>query len=217
MTENLLAAIRFSEEIRVANSRFIATVSPAFTIEEAKLFIKETKNKYRDATHNVPLYLIGFGSTVIAHSSDDGEPSGTAGRPALAVLKGSGLGDTAMVITRYFGGTKLGTGGLVKAYSNSARKVIDSVPKAKKVRVHQCQIICPYNVYELISREISKHHGIVNNEVFLDRVTLNFTIQNSSYSQLNNAIIELSHGKIHTEIIKEDQAAIIPILHRENN
>ena len=217
MTENVLAAIRFSEEIRVANSRFIATVCPAFTVEEAKLFIKQTKEKYKDATHNVPLYLIGFGSTVTAHSSDDGEPSGTAGRPALAVLKGSGLGDTAMVITRYFGGTKLGTGGLVKAYSDSARKVIDSVPKAKKVLVHQCQIICPYNMYELISREISKYLSIVKNETFLERVTLDFAIQNSSYTLLNNAIIELSHGKIHTEVIKEDQAAIIPILHIGNN
>jgi len=140
----LIPASRFSTEIRISNSRFIATIAPAFSVTDAKAFIQEIKMVYSDATHNVPLYQIGSGSSTIAHSSDNGEPSGTAGRPALAVLAGSGLGDAVMVITRYFGGTKLGTGGLVKAYSDSARSVIQAVPKAKKVTVHHCQISVPY-------------------------------------------------------------------------
>ena len=103
-------------EIKVKNSIFIATAAPVFTVAEAKAFVGRIKMEFADATHNVPAYLVGFGTTVTAHCSDDGEPSGTAGRPMLAVLQGSGLGDVAVVVTRYFGGTKLGTGGLVRAY-----------------------------------------------------------------------------------------------------
>ncbi|MFN2242462.1 MAG: IMPACT family protein, partial [Anaerolineae bacterium] len=103
-------------EIQVLNSRFIATAAPVFSVEEAKAFVTRIRDEFADATHNVPAYLVGYGASVVAHCTDDGEPSGTAGRPALAVLRGSGLGDVAVVVTRYFGGTKLGTGGLVRAY-----------------------------------------------------------------------------------------------------
>jgi uncharacterized YigZ family protein len=115
-------------EIDVLNSRFIATIAPAFSVEQARLFIAGIKVEFSDATHNVPAYVIGHGSSVIAHCHDDGEPSGTAGRPALAVLSGSGLGDAVVVVTRYFGGTKLGTGGLVRAYRDAVRAVLEVVP-----------------------------------------------------------------------------------------
>ena len=103
-------------EILVVNSRFIATLAPAFSVEQAKAFVRRIRAEYADASHNVPAYVVGFGSSVTAHCNDDGEPPGTAGRPALAVLQGSGLGDAAVVVTRYFGRTRLGTGGLVRAY-----------------------------------------------------------------------------------------------------
>jgi uncharacterized YigZ family protein len=103
-------------ELIVVNSRFVATLAPVMSVEEAKAFIARIRGEFSDASHNVPAYLVGGGDSLIEHCSDDGEPSGTAGRPALAVLKGSGLGDVAVVVTRYFGGTKLGTGGLVRAY-----------------------------------------------------------------------------------------------------
>jgi len=108
----------------VVNSRFIATLAPAFSIEEAQIFIARIKKEFADASHNVPAYIIGGGNTVAEFCSDDREPAGTAGKPALAVLRGSGLGDAALVITRYFGGTLLGTGGLVKAYTESAQLVV---------------------------------------------------------------------------------------------
>ncbi|UCC52815.1 MAG: YigZ family protein, partial [Anaerolineaceae bacterium] len=111
-------------EIRVSNSRFIVTAAPAFTVEEAKAFIKRIKAEFKDASVNVPAYVIGYGPSVTAHCNDDGEPSGTAGRPMLAVLQGSGLGDIVAVVTRYFGGTKLGTGGLVRAYGDAVKEVL---------------------------------------------------------------------------------------------
>jgi len=207
----LIPASRFSTEIRISNSRFIATIAPAFSVTDAKAFIQEIKLVYSDATHNVPLYQIGSGSSVIAHSSDNGEPSGTAGRPALAVLTGSGLGDAAMVITRYFGGTKLGTGGLVKAYSDSARSVIQAVPKAKKVTVHHCRISGPYNLFEQLLRILKKAGGNVDREEFMENVTIHFSIPVITFDKLAGQILDFTNGQIPVQIINENQTAIIPI------
>lgn len=211
MENYFVPASQYSLESRVANSRFIATISPAFSIYEAKEFIKKLNKKYADATHNVPVFIIGHGSSMISHSSDNGEPSGTAGRPALSVLKGSGLGDTVLVITRYFGGTKLGTGGLVKAYSDSAREIIAAVPKANKTLVHYASLECPYNLYELIARTIRKYHGRINSESFTDNVKLAYSISVNSYNELQNAIKELSNGRIQSLINKSDQVSLVLI------
>src|SRR5262245_55787241 len=104
-------AARARAEIRAANSRFIATAGPAESVDAARAFVAAVRAERPDATHHVYAYVIGHGATTTLGMSDDGEPSGTAGRPALAVLRGSGLGDAVLVITRYFGGTLLGTGG----------------------------------------------------------------------------------------------------------
>ncbi len=132
----------------VLKSRFIATGGPAFSVDEARLFIASVKSKYPDATHNVPAFVVGSGNSVISHSSDDGEPSGTAGRPVLAVLSGSIFTNTVIVITRYFGGVKLGTGGLVKAYSEAARALLNILPKAQAVLVSELEIVLSYNFYD---------------------------------------------------------------------
>ena len=108
-------------EIVEKKSRFIATVRPVKTEEEARSFIEELKKKYWDATHNVFAYQIGERNE-IQRFSDDGEPQGTAGMPVLNVLKGEDVKDTAIVVTRYFGGTLLGTGGLVRAYGKAAKE-----------------------------------------------------------------------------------------------
>jgi uncharacterized YigZ family protein len=118
-------------EQRAGNSRFIATAGPAFTVDEARTFIARIRAEFADATHNVPAYVIGHGQTTVAHCHDDGEPAGTAGRPILAVLQGSGLGDGVVVVTRYFGGTKLGTGGLVRAYGDAAKAALAALPRRK--------------------------------------------------------------------------------------
>ncbi|MBW1815073.1 MAG: YigZ family protein [Deltaproteobacteria bacterium] len=210
MGDYYVPASQLSLESRVANSKFIATISPAFSVDEAKFFIKYINQQYADATHNVPAYIIGHGSSLISHSSDNGEPSGTAGRPALSVLKGSGLGDTVLVISRYFGGTKLGTGGLVKAYGDSAREIIAAVPKAIKTLVHIASLECPYPLYELIKRAIRKYQGEIKSEDFTDKVSLIYSIPVKSSEILLNSISELSNGRIHPEIIKSDQVSLVP-------
>ena len=211
MDKHIIPAVLYKHELHISNSRFIATISPAFSVEEAKKFIQKVKNQYSDANHNVPVYLIGFGSSVIAHSNDDGEPPGTAGRPALSVLSGSGLGDTALVITRYFGGTKLGTGGLVKAYGDSARLVIESVPKAVKLQVHFGELECPYPLYDRIKKLIQSHQGEIHEQSFLDTIKLQFSAPNELYDLLSAKIIEISSGHVNPRLFKRDQIRIKPL------
>ena len=210
MDDYYVPASFLSLESKVVNSKFIAAISPAFTVKEAKIFINYINKKYSDATHNVPAYIIGHGSSLISHSSDNGEPAGTAGRPALSVLKGSGLGDTVLVISRYFGGTKLGTGGLVKAYGDSAREIIAAVPKAIKTMVHIASLECPYPLYELVKRAIRNCQGEIKSKDFTDKVSLIYSIPVKSDERFLNAISELSNGRIHPEIIKSDQVSLVP-------
>ncbi|MGE5223101.1 MAG: YigZ family protein [Omnitrophica WOR_2 bacterium] len=203
-----------AEEIRremiVVNSRFIATLAPAFSLEEAREFINRVRSEFHDASHNVPVYLIGHGNSVIAHSSDDGEPSGTAGRPALAVLQGSNLGDVAVVISRYFGGTKLGTGGLVRAYGDSVRTVVEAVPRAEKVKTHTVMFDIPYRLLERIRLIAARHQGAILAEDFAGEVTLTVRFAVESISGFQEDLKEVTNGSIQAEII-ETQETLMPI------
>jgi len=189
------------QEIIVVNSRFIATLSPAFSVAEAKEFIAKIRREFPDASHHVPAYLIGYGSSVVAHCSDAGEPSGTAGRPALAVLQGSGLGDVALVITRYFGGTKLGTGGLVHAYSEAARQVIALTPRAKKMLTHVVMLGLPYRMLERVRLLINAHGGQVIDETFAAEVTQTLRFPVGKLAGFQAALSELSNGVLQAEIV----------------
>ncbi len=211
MSKYPIPARRTRAEIQVSNSRFVATLSPAFNVEAARAFIAEVKAEFSDATHNVPLFIIGHGASVITHSSDDGEPSGTAGRPALAVLRGSGLGDVAVVVTRYFGGTKLGTGGLVRAYSEAVRAVLAVTPRAEKVPTHTVQITCPYALYERLRQLIAQHSGLIREEEFAAKVTLRCEFAAEGLPAFQAALDELSHGRLNAEIIASNPAAIMPL------
>jgi uncharacterized YigZ family protein len=198
-------------ETRVINSRFIATAGPALSISAAKDFISRIRDEFNDATHNVPAYLIGHGHSVTAHCSDDGEPSGTAGPPALAVLKGSGLGDVVVVVTRYFGGTKLGTGGLVRAYSDAVREVLAALPHAVKVPTHTLLIKMPYSAFEPIRHMAAHHQCRILDETFAAEVTMTVQLPQDKFPAFQNALREISAGKIEAEIIESDAATIMPL------
>jgi len=197
-------------EILVINSRFIATLAPVFTVDEARAFVRRVREEFPGASHNVPAYLIGHGDSVIAHSSDDGEPSGTAGRPALAVLQGSGLGDAAVVVTRYFGGTKLGTGGLVRAYGDSVRAVIESARRGQRIAVHTVMFDLPYRLLERVRLLAAAHQGEILGEDFAVEVTLTarFAVERLDAFQL--ALADLSNGAVQAEII-ETKEMIVPV------
>lgn len=192
------------------NSRFIATLAPVFSVDEAREFIARIREEFADATHNVPAYVIGHGASVIAHCNDDGEPAGTAGRPALAVLQGSGLGDAAVVVTRYFGGTKLGTGGLVRAYGDAVREVIAAAPRAEKVPTHTVMLAVPYHLFEQV-RLLAAHYGRILNEDFAADVTVTAQFTLERFPTFQEALRELSHGTLAAEIIETNEATIMPI------
>ncbi len=131
-------------EYEEKRSRFIATIEPVSSEEEASAFISAIKKKYWDARHNCSAYIIGDNGEK-TKCSDDGEPSGTAGRPMLDVLSGSCVTNVCVVVTRYFGGTLLGTGGLVRAYSTAVREGLANCELIKKTAGHSVVIECDYN------------------------------------------------------------------------
>lgn len=194
-------------EHAVVNSRFIATLAPAFSIDKARTFIARIKNEFSDASHNVPAYIIGGGNTVTEYFSDDGEPVGTSGRPALAVLRGSGLGDVVLVITRYFGGTLLGTGGLVKAYTESAQLVINAVGRGRRISAHVAMLAIPYNLLER-ARLLVNRHGEILGEDFGADITLTIRMPVDSFETFQNDLREFSAGKLQAEIIETKEMIV---------
>lgn len=208
---HLVPAREAQAEIRVANSRFVATIAPVFSVEEARSFVSRTKAESPDASHHVPAYVIGHGSSVTAHCNDDGEPGGTAGRPALAVLQGSGLGDAAVVVTRYFGGTKLGTGGLVRAYGDAVKEVLAITPRAVKVATHTVSFTTPYNLLEQVRLLVASQGGRLLNEEFAAEVAVTAQFTVDGFPPFQYSLQQLSHGKIEAQVLSTNEATIMPL------
>ena len=198
-------------EITVVNSRFIASLAPAFSVEHARHFIRRIKAEFPDATHHVPAFIIGHGDSVTSHCSDDGEPSGTAGRPALAVLSGSGLGDVVVVVTRFFGGTKLGTGGLVRAYGDAVREVLAITRRARKLQTTTFRISAPYTWFERLRNLLVSHDASLLDQQFAEDVTLTARLPTDLLSGFESELSEFSSGSIFTVILSTEET-IVPDL-----
>ncbi|HEU0291371.1 MAG TPA: YigZ family protein [Anaerolineales bacterium] len=195
-------------ELEVVNSRFIATLMPVANVLEARAFIARIKKEFADASHNVPAYIIGGGNTVTEFCSDDGEPAGTGGRPALAVLRGSGLGDVAVVVTRYFGGTLLGTGGLVKAYTESTQMVVNVVGRGRRVTVYVVMLAIPYNLLERVRSLAALQHAEILGEDYAADITMTLRLPVVSFDPFQNELRDLSAGSIRAEIMETTEAVI---------
>lgn len=208
----LVPLTEIRREQTVLNSRFIATLAPAFSIDEARSFMKRIREEFTDASHNVPVYIIGGGNTVTEYFSDDGEPSGTSGKPALTVLRGSGLGDAVLVVTRYFGGTLLGTGGLVKAYTEAAQSVVNAVERGCRVPVHVVMAVIPYNLLERVRLLVSKNQGKILGEDYAGDITVTLQSPVDNYEAFQKDMREISAGKIQAEVIetKEEIVRVSP-------
>jgi uncharacterized YigZ family protein len=166
------------------------------------------RNEFADASHNVPVYIIGGGNTITEYFSDDGEPAGTSGKPALAVLRGSGLGDVVIVITRYFGGTLLGTGGLVKAYTESAQMVVKDVGRGQRINTHVAMLALPYNLLERLRLVVTRQRGIVVGEDFGADITMTVQFPADSFEAFQNDLRELSAGKLQAEVIETKEMIV---------
>ena len=195
--EVLKQYINYEETIK--GSRFLSELFPCSSQAEARELVKAQKAKYADATHVVHAFVIGPGAEVMG-MSDDGEPSGTAGRPALDVLRGRGCTNTVLTITRWFGGTLLGTGGLVKAYGNGAKGVLAVADAAglfeELVAKKSFTFTTDYSLYKLIKNNMELFHISNLTEDFGTEISITGEIHESEYQSLISKLLDISNGKI---------------------
>lgn len=183
------ASDRFEEK----RSVFIGSVAPVKTEAEAIEFIRRKRKEYSDAKHNVYAYIIS--AEGVARYSDDGEPQGSAGMPVLDTLKKSGVTDICAVVTRYFGGTLLGVGGLVRAYSKATSIALSAagVVTYEKYRVYELK--CGYSAYQRYISELQKAEAIVDDTLFESDVIIKFAVKKKESDKLVRKICEISAGK----------------------
>jgi uncharacterized YigZ family protein len=197
MSRYRVPASRTRVEEVILRSRFISSAAPAATSEAARAFIAEIRAEFADASHNCYAFVAGPpGSTGQIGMSDDGEPSGTAGRPMMAVLLGGGVGDVAVVVTRYFGGIKLGTGGLVRAYSGGVKAVLAALPVTEKIAYVDMIASGPYNWVTPVARLLPEHEAHIIDQTYAADVTWQIRVPEEHAANLAAALIDLSHGEI---------------------
>lgn len=183
-------------EIVVAKSRFITHINQAETPEAAREFISYVSDMMPDASHHVYAFRVGHANSIIEGMSDAGEPTGTAGPPTLSCLRGADLGDIVLVTTRYFGGTKLGTGGLVRTYTEAAQLALKSVPTELKVEISNFAIELPYSYFTPLKRLIEEYEGIIDNETFEVQVTLYVRLLTKRIPEFKKDLADLSNGTV---------------------
>ncbi len=185
---------RVEEEVR--RSRFIATLARAESAAAAQAFVRSVQAEFADATHNCWAYAVGPpGSTAQVGMSDDGEPHGTAGRPMLNVLLHAGVGDVAAVVTRYYGGTKLGTGGLVRAYGGSLQQALATLPLAERVTYAELAVTSEYAAVSAVQQLLPAHEGAVVSHEYAEAVTYRVRLPEGSADAFRAAVLDATRGR----------------------
>lgn len=202
---------QYIAELTEKKSRFIATIRKVESEDEALGFITEMKKKYWDARHNCSAYIIleeksdASGEKKvfkdIEKCSDDGEPSKTAGAPILDVIRGAGMKNTAIVVTRYFGGVLLGTGGLVRAYSGAAALAVEGAEKAQMKLLNKVSVQTDYNSYGKLSYLASEGNLIIKETDFAENVTVTLLCDDVGYGRLRSQMAEITAGKCKVELL----------------
>lgn len=181
-------------EIVEKKSRFIANIVPVESEEEAQEYIEKMKKKYWDARHNCSAFVIGRNHE-IKRFSDDGEPSGTAGKPMLDILVGNDIHNAVVVVTRYFGGTLLGTGGLIRAYSQATKEGLENAVIGTMIEGINVSVETDYNGIGKI-QYIAGQMGIKEfNPQFTDKVIIDVTIKKEDYDRFEKKVTEATNGK----------------------
>ena len=189
-----------SAEQVIDRSRFIAHIARAFSKEEADAFIAGIRAQYKDATHNVPAFIVGEKSE-LKWTSDDGEPQGTSGPPMLQMLEREGLTNIVCVVTRYFGGIKLGTGGLVRAYTSSAKLVLEAAGKHTVKDVTRMNVTIPYTLLGKLQNLEKSEPFAINDIIYKDNVTLSLSMDLELEDTVKALLMEISSGSAIIESI----------------
>lgn len=187
-----------SDEQIIQKSRFIGYVRRVETEEEALTFIQEIKKKHSDATHNCSAYMIGENDQ-IQKANDDGEPSGTAGVPILEVLKKRNLKDTCVVVTRYFGGIKLGAGGLIRAYASTTTLAINTTGVVERKMMYAHDVTVDYTLLGKIENELRQSNYLLEKIDYLEQVTLQIYVMSGDEEGFEAWITNLSNGTAHIQ------------------
>lgn len=181
-------------KIEVKKSRFIAIAKPCLTLKEAKEIVKNAWDEYPDATHIVHAAIVGRSGGEFSFS-DDKEPKNTAGRPAFEVLKGSGITNIIVLVIRYFGGTLLGTGGLVKAYSDATKEVLNNAKTEELVDKCTLDLKFQYEAYNSVKRLLESLNASSLKETFGESVSLQISLPNEEKERLKEAFTNLTQGR----------------------
>lgn len=191
-----IPAARHRVEEEIKRSRFITTIDHAPTVDAAREFIATVRGEFADATHNCWAYVVGPpGSTAQIGLSDDGEPHNTAGRPMLNVLLHAGIGDIVAVVTRYFGGTLLGTGGLVKAYGGGVQLGLESLPTIERVPMATLELIVEYSAVSPLQRMMPDFEVQVLQQEYAADVTYRLRLPAEHADAFTARVVELTNGQ----------------------
>lgn len=191
----------------IERSRFIATVGRAATPDEAAAFVRAVSDEFPDATHNCWAFVAGApGSTSHVGMSDDGEPHGTAGRPMLTVLLHSGLGEVAAVVTRYYGGTKLGTGGLARAYGGTLQDAIATLPRAERMTLVRLVATVDYSAISAVQLLAPVHEGTIEHVDYDAEVRYTLSFPDGRVAGFEDALRDATSGRSMVRPIPDDPA-----------
>jgi len=189
----------------VSRSRFITSLAPASTREQALDFIDRIKDEFADATHNCWAYLVGPpGTTACVGASDDGEPHNTAGRPILSMLEHSGVGDVAVVVTRYFGGVKLGKGGLIRAYGGGAKRALEQVERIEKVALVRAFLSLDYTFSSALKRAYDDYGIELTSEDYTDKVMHFISLPADELDKFSRYVFNLTNGRVEVKLVEEN-------------
>ena len=192
----ILAARHTAEQV-ISRSRFLCSIAPTNTVAEAQAFVREVAHTYHTATHHCWAYLIGVpGSSDRIGLSDDGEPHGTAGRPMLTVLQHCGIGDIAAVVSRYYGGTKLGTGGLVKAYGGAVQHALESAPRVQRVITCDLVVRVGYSAVDSIQYLLPTFEAELVDQSYAVGVSVRLRCPEEHVVGLRRALMDATRGQV---------------------
>lgn len=194
-------ADRAQDEFVERRSRFIGTIAPVATEEEAIAFVNETRSRYKDATHNVYAYVLREGNT--CRFSDDGEPQGTAGKPVLEVVLREGLTDVAVVVTRYFGGVLLGAGGLVRAYAQGAKCAVDAAERRNMHPAVRVELDVGYDFYGKLTYILPDYGIVTESSDFAEGIRLVLRMKQDKLKPFEAQLCELSSGIVTPLLLEE--------------
>ena len=206
MTEYYIPTAPAQAELVEKRSRFIGQVKPVETEEEARAFVEQVKKKHYDARHNCWCYRLQDGG--VERYSDDGEPQGTAGQPMLNVFQREEITNVVCVVTRYFGGVLLGAGGLVRAYTQSAKDALDAAGISVVRRWVEAAVPCPYSFFDRVKLEVEGHGGVLGETEYAADVTVHALLPEGQVEAFSARMTELTAGGTAVQILGEAFKAV---------